>query len=290
MRVGMIGLGQIGLPIATNLMKAGFEVTGYRRGDKSALVAAGGKAAATAREVAEQCEIVVSCLPDSAALESIVSGPEGLAAAKKRDLILIELSTLPIPVKEAQANALKQANGIMLDCAISGVPRMVQNRQGVVFVSGDRAAYDQSKPVLDGFSEKVFFLGPFGFGTKIKLIANHLVSLNIMATAEAMALGLKAGIPGELLVNALKDGAGGSLQFQVRAAVMANRGWDTVMAPTKMLVKDIDLIEELSEQLGCPVPMLNTAHRYYDEAMKGGYADKDVASLFAVLAKHANLQ
>lgn len=290
MRVGMIGLGQIGLPIAINLMKSGFQVTGFRRGDKSALIAAGGIAAASPQEVANSCEVVVSCLPDAEALESVVSGPQGILSAKRRELVLIELSTLPIPVKEAQAKKLKEIGVDMLDCAISGVPRMVQNRQGVVFVSGDRAAYERGKAVIDGFTDKVFFLGPFGYGTKIKLIANLLVSLNIMATAEAMTLGLKAGIPGDLLVSALKDGAGGSLQFQVRAPVMANRAWDTVMAPTKMLVKDIELIDELSGQLGCPVPLLSAARQYYDEAMRGGYADKDVASLFAVLAKHANLQ
>lgn len=289
MRVGVIGLGQIGLPVAANLVASGFEVHGFRRGDKSALTAAGGRAAASARAVAEACGIVVSCLPDPAALDDVVAGPNGLVRAARPGLVLVELSTLPLAAKEAAAERLAAAGGAMLDCPVSGVPRMVQNRQGVLFASGDKAVFDRAKPALDGFSDKVFHLGPFGTGTKMKLVANLLVTLNIMATAEAMVLGLKAGLPADLLVDALKDGAGGSLQFQVRAPIMAARAWEPALAPHAMLHKDIGLIKAFADELGCPSPLFSTARTYYEAAIEAGLAETDVASIFAVLADRSGL-
>jgi len=287
--VGMIGLGQIGLPLAQNLIAAGHSVVGYRRGDKSELVALGGIAGRTPREVAEKCQVVLSCLPDADALESVVSGPDGIASGACDGRILVELSTLDIEVKARQAAALEARGGRMLDGAISGVPRMVRDRQGVIYVSGEQQNYEAVKALIDAVSTKVFFFGAFGNATKAKLTTNMLVGLHILATAEALAFAIKAGLPVDLLIEAMKDGAGSSLQFRVRAPVMAERTWSTVMGPTWMLTKDLTLISDLGERLGCPLPLHSTAERIYQAAIHSGYANADVASVFAIVAERAGI-
>ncbi|MBF9234857.1 NAD(P)-dependent oxidoreductase [Microvirga alba] len=288
--VGMIGLGQIGLPMAQNLLKGGHTVIGYRRSDQSELIAAGGIPASSPREVAERCSIILSCLPDDAALESVVSGPQGLASASRDGLVLVELSTLDTGVKSKQARALMEKGGQMLDCAVSGIPRMVRERQGVIYASGDEMVFERVREVLSAVAERVFFFGEFGNATKAKLTANILVALNIMATAEAMAFGIKAGLDPDRLIGALQDGAGSSLQFKVRAPVMAAGAWDRVMAPTAMLVKDIHLITATRERLGCPTPLLDQAAAIYEAAISAGYGETDVASVFAVVAERAGIQ
>jgi 3-hydroxyisobutyrate dehydrogenase len=287
--IGMIGLRQMGLPLSQNLLEGGHTVIGYRRGDQSELIAMGGVAASSPREVAERCSIVLSCLPNDAALASVVSGPQGLASASHEELILVELSTLDINTKVEQADALMATGGKMLDCAVSGLPRMVRERQAVIYTSGDEMVFERVKDVLSAIAERIFFFGEFGNATKAKLTANILVALNIMATAEAMAFGIKAGLPPERLIAALQDGAGSSLQFKIRAPIMAAGAWDRVMAPTAMLVKDIHLIETMRERLGCPTPLLDTAATIYEATVAAGYSETDVASVFAVVADRAGI-
>jgi 3-hydroxyisobutyrate dehydrogenase-like beta-hydroxyacid dehydrogenase len=288
-KVGMIGLGQIGMPMALNLIKSGRTVVGYRRGDMTDFVAAGGFPASSPREVAERCPVVLSCLPDPGALESVVSGPQGIASGDCTGVVLIDLSTLDVATKTEQLRAIEAKGGHMLDGSISGIPRMVRERQGVVYVSGDEPVYRDAGSVLSAVSDKIFFFGAFGNATKAKLTANILVALNIMATAEALAFGVKAGLDPGRLIEALQDGAGTSLQFKVRAPVMAAGAWDRVMAPTAMLVKDIHLIESMRESLGCPTPMLDVAAAVYEAAVAAGLGEKDVASVFSVVAARAGL-
>jgi 3-hydroxyisobutyrate dehydrogenase-like beta-hydroxyacid dehydrogenase len=287
--IGMIGLGQIGLPIAQNLIAAGFDVVGYRRGDPSEFVSAGGVAAKSAREVAKSCKIILSCIPDDAALAEVVSGPEGLTSGPCEDRILVELSTLDAAKKAQQARALEAKGGRMLDCAVSGIPRMVQQKQGVIFISGDEADFNQAKSVLDAVSTKIFFMGAFGNALKTKLCANMLVALHIAASAEALAFGTKLGIDPGRLIAALKDGAGGSLQFTARAGIMAAGDWHAVKGSTAMLMKDVALIDARAGEIQCPIPLLEAAKEIYQAAIGDGYGEMDVASIYAVVAERAGL-
>lgn len=287
--VGMIGLGNAGLPMAQNLIAAGYQVVGRRRGDPKDLIASGGVAAASAREVAERCEIILSCLPHGEALADVVTGPQGLASGPCDGRILVELSTLDTTVKRTQADAFAARGGRMLDCAISGIPKMIRERQGVFFISGDQATYEAVKPVLDAVSTKVFYMGAFGNALKTKLCANMLVSLNIAASAETLAFGAKMGLDPLRLIEAVKDGAGASLQFSARAQLMATGDWETVRGSTAMLAKDVHLIEKRGREVQCPTPLLDAAARIYDDAINAGYGETDVASVFAVVAKGAGL-
>lgn len=288
-RVGLIGLGAIGLPLATNLIAKGFEVHGYRRSPMHEFKGVGGHPAASPKAIAEACDVVVTVLPTYEAVREVLEGSNGALRSERQRLVIVELSTLAVKEKEALRAAVEGAGSTMLDAPLSGVPKMVSDRASIIFASGDKAAYDRVKPVLDGMTDKAFYLGPFGVGTKMKFAANTLVGIHILATAEAMALGVKAGLDPELMVKVLSPSGGTSLQFQVRAPLMAQRKYEPVLAPHPLLAKDLVKIAQFAAELGCPAPLTRLARDYFQRACDSEWRDKDVASIFEIVMEEAGL-
>lgn len=289
-KVGLIGLGAIGFPLAANLIARGFAVHGYRRGAMDEFARAGGHPAASPRAIAEACDVILTVLPAYADVREVLEGPHGVLSAGRKDLVIVELSTLAMSEKEALKDSAERAGCVLLDSPLSGVPRMVKERAAIIFASGDKAAYERAKPVFDAISDKAFYLGPFGTGSKMKFVANALVGIHILAAAEAMALGIKAGLDKDLMVKLLTPSAGGSLQFQVRAPLMAGRRYDPVLAPHTVLGKDLITIARFADELGCPAPLTHIARDYFKRAYEGELKHKDVASVFELVAAEAGLK
>jgi len=287
--IGLIGLGLMGMSIAQNLIEAGHTVAGYRRGKADDFVALGGQFAESPRDVIEAADIVLCCIPGDAALQEVVSGSMGLTAADCTGKILVELSTLSESAKQQSATAFRAKGGVMLDGAISGLPPMVRAKTAVYFLSGDETAYERARPVLEDLTTKLFFMGAFGAASKTKLCANMLVAANLAAIAETLAFGAKQGLDPDLLVDALGDGAGSSIQFKARAAKMANGDWDVPLGATNMLAKDVQLIAAAAQDCGCPVPVLTGVRTVYEAALRDGYGEKDVASIYGSVARAAEL-
>ena len=288
-KIGLIGLGAIGLPLAETLIGKGLEVHGYRRSGMDDFARLGGKPAASPRAVAEACDAVVTVLPGHEAVREAIEGPKGLLAAGNKNLVIIELSTLALKHKEALAAAAARGGAVLLDSPLSGVPRMVRDRAAIIFASGDKAAYERAKFAFDGMSDRAFYLGAFGTGTKMKFVANALVGIHILAAAEAMALGMKAGLDKELMLKVLTPSAGGSLQFQVRAPVMARRSYEPVMAAHTVLGKDLLTIADFCDEMGCPTPLTHIARDYFKRALESDLRDTDVASVFELVAAESGL-
>ena len=287
--IGLIGLGNMGIPMATNLIEAGYDVAGFRRGDASDFAALGGRVCTSPSAVVEAAEVVLCCLPGSDALRQVISGPDGLASGDCSGRIVLELSTLSAEVKAEEAAVLATQGGVMLDGAISGLPPMVAARKATFFLSGDRDAYAKALPILETLTERLFFMGAFGAAMKAKLCANLLVAANIASVAEMLALGAKLGLDQLKLIEALRDGAGKSLQFEVRAERMVTGDWHHVLGSVAMLTKDIHLIEATAAQLQCPTPVLSSAARVYERAIEEGYGETDGASVYATYAGAAGL-
>lgn len=283
--VGIIGLGSIGLPLAVNMMGKGLDVHGYRRSAMTEFAAAGGAPAASPKAMAESCDVIVTVLPDLAAVEEAIAGPNGILASGRNGVTIIDLSTLPMSGKEALAQKVSAAGCTLMDCPISGVPQMIRDRAGILFVSGPKETFEQHKDVFDGLTDKVFYLGKFGDGTKMKFIANTLVSIHILAAAEALALGVKAGLDRDLMVKVLTPSAAGSLQFQVRAPLMMQKKYEPVLAATSILSHDVPMFRQFADELGCAVPLLRVAEDYYHRALDTEWAEKDVASIIELVAQ-----
>jgi len=281
--VGFVGVGKIGLPISQNLIKSGYRVVGYRRSSLAEFEKIGGVAARSAADVGAQADIVFSCLPSDEALEEVMQGPKGLVQAARPGQIVIELGSYPVPVKERQIAPLAQKGAFFIDGEVAGTPGMVSARKGVVFLAGDAQACKKIEPVVAGFADSCIYFGAFGAASKVKLINNLLVSINIAATAEAMALGLKSGVDIELMIKAIANGSGGSIQFAIRAPWMAERRFKPLQGPIPGLQHYIEMIGEFADSVGVATPLLDRTAELFDRFVAMGLAECDGAAMVDVI-------
>jgi 3-hydroxyisobutyrate dehydrogenase-like beta-hydroxyacid dehydrogenase len=281
--IGCIGIGKIGMPIAQNLIKSGYRVVGHRRSSLDAFERLGGIAARSPADVGKQAEIVFSCLPSGEALEDVMQGPDGLVQAARPGQVVVELGSYPVPVKERHIEPLAQKGAAFIDGEISGTPGMVSARKGVVYLAGDARACKRIGPVVAGFADSSIYFGEFGAASRVKLINNLLVAINIAATAEAMALGLKAGIDVTLMIKAIVTGSGGSTQFGVRAPWMAQRLFKPPQGTIPGLQHYIDMIGEFADSVGVATPLLDRTAELFDRFVAMGFADCDGAAMVDVV-------
>lgn len=287
--IGLIGLGNMGLPMARVLINAGHEVVGFRRGATADFEALGGRRAVSARAVAERADIILCCISTEDALREVIGGETGIASGDCTGKLVVELSTLATEAKREQQALLEARGGAMLDGAISGLPPMVAARTAVYLLSGEVAQYETARPVIEVLTDTPYYMGEFGAALSTKLCANMLVAANIASVAETLVFGARLGLDPDRLIAALRNGAGGSIQFHARAARMAHGDWDTVLAPTGILLKDVKLIEARCKELGVQAPVLSATRPFYEKTIADGYGDKDVSAVYAVLAAAAGL-
>src|SRR5882672_1382547 len=284
--VGMIGLGIMGSAMSANLARAGFRVAGFdvvprRRAEHKR---AGGVAARSPREVAKRSGIIITSLPSAYALAEVVAE---LAASAKRGTIVIETSTLPIPVKEAARNVLAKRGAILLDCPLSGTGAQARVKDLLIYVSGDRAAYRRTIPVLQGFTSANYYVGPFGAGSKMKFVANLLVAIHNVAAAEAMVLGMKAGLDPALILKVVSDGAGNSRMLQVRGPMMVRGDYSEATMKNEVWQKDMTIIGDFAREIDCPTPLFAASAPIYNAAMAMGLGKEDTGAVCAVLEQMA---
>ena len=290
--VGMIGLGIMGGAMSANLVDAGFAVTGFDVDSAACerLAAKGGTIAGSPGEVAQKAGIVVTSLPSPKALDEVVNGADGLIAAGRKGLVVIETSTLTIEDKQRAHNALAEAGMAMLDCPLSGTGAQAVTRDLLVYASGDKAAFERCVPVLDGFARGTHYVGAFGNGSKMKYVANLLVAIHNVASGEAMVLGMKAGLDPQVIYDVIADGAGGSRIFQLRGPMMVADDYEPATMRMEIWQKDMKVIGEFARALGSPTPLLDASDRIYKEGMKQGRDKQDTASVCGVLEEMADFK
>jgi len=285
--IGMIGLGIMGSAMSANLIRAGFRVLGYdvlprRRKEHSK---AGGNAARSSRHVAAGCDIVVTSLPSSGALLETTAE---LAKSSRANQIVIETSTLPIPVKEEARKRLAARGAILLDCTLSGTGAQARVKDLVVYASGDRKSYARVAPVLDGFARGHYYVGAFGAGSKVKFVANLLVAIHNVAAAEAMVLAMKSGLDPAMVLKVVADGAGGSRMLQVRGPMMVKGDYSEATMKVQTWQKDMTIIGDYARKIDCPTPLFSASAPFYTAAMAMGHGEEDTGVVCAVLEQMAN--
>ena len=291
--VGVIGLGIMGGAFAKNLVAAGWRVIGYdisaakRREAKRA----GVEPVNDAAEVAAAAPIILTSLPKPQALMDTV---QRIAAAKFKGKgqgkVVAEMSTFTISDKEKAERVLRKAGQIMIDCPVSGTGSQAKNRDLVFYASGDAKATARLRPVLMGFGRNVFNVGQFGNGSRMKYVANLLVAINNVASAEAMVLGMKAGLDPRMIVDLVTAGAGNSRVFELRAPMMAKGRYDNVTMKISVWDKDMQVIGDYARKIRVPTPIFNATKGIYVKAMKSGLGSRDTAAVCAVLEKMAKLK
>ena len=289
--VGIVGAGVMGFAMANNLRAAGHRVFGYDPAPaaQQRVREIGGIAVASPREVGEHCPTVLFSLPSSDALAEAVGGENGIARAPDSDTVVIECSTLPLEVKRAAFDVLTRSGKIMLDCPVSGTGAQAARKDLVVFGSGDADAFERSLPVMRAMSRVQRYLGAFGNGSVMKYIANLLVSIHNVAAAEAMVLGMKAGLDPALVYDTLADSAGTSRMFEVRGPLMRDAQYDQATATIRTHLKDVEIINAFANGLRCPTPLFSAAAQAYYARAAQGFEMQDTASVCAVMEGLAGL-
>ena len=279
--VGVVGLGIMGGAIARNLPKAGWEVVGYDlHPDRRREAEADGVAVApNAAAVARRAETVLMSLPSAAAAKAVA----GELAGEKATRTIVETSTLSLRDKEEIRRVLEGAGHTALDCPLSGTGAQAQTGDLVVYASGDSVAIAASMPLFAGFSREAHDLGPFGNGSRMKFVANLLVAINNVASAEAMVLAEKAGLDLHQVVKLVGAGAAQSRIFDLRAPMMAKNAYEPATMRLSTWKKDLDVIGQFAYGLGAATPLFSATIPIYAASLGLDLGDKDVAAVCSVL-------
>ena len=196
---------------------------------------------------------------------------------------MVELGSHLVPDKERQIAPLAAKGAVFLDGEVGGTPGMVRARKAVVYLAGDAQAAKKAEQVMRGFSDVVHYFGAFGAASKVKLINNLLVAVHIAASAEAMALALKAGVDVELMIKAVAAGSGGSTQFGIRAPWMAQRRFLPAQGTTTGLAHYFELIGDMADRVGAATPLLDRAVELYQRCIDMGLGEHDNAIMVDVI-------
>ena len=292
LNVGIIGLGIMGGSIARNLLANNFQVCGCDILDANVqkLVTLGGTSSLSPKGVAIQSDVIITSLPSITTFHDVITGENGIKGSKKDGLIIIECSTLPLEDKQSAHDALAESNIILLDCPISGTGAQAVNCDLSVYVSGNKTAAQTLTPVFEAFARSHFYVGDFGNGSRMKFIANHLVHIHNVATAEAMVLGMKAGLDPAAIFNVVKEGAGNSRIFELRGPMMVDDKYDDATMKMDIWQKDMNTIDEFIDSLGCSTPMFDAGKDIYNAAISQGMDKLDTASVCRVLEKMSGLK
>ena len=287
--VGIVGLGIMGGAFAKNLVAAGFHVVGFDI-DPTARRAArktGVELATDAAAVARAAPVIITSLPNPAALHATVAE---IVAAKLPKRTIIEASTFTLADKLAAEEALTGAGHIALDCPVSGTGAQAKVKDLVIYASGEARAITKLKPVFLGIGRAVHDLGAYGNGSRMKYVANLLVAIHNVASAEAMVLGIKSGLDPKQIFELVKAGAGNSRVFELRAPMMVADRYEDASMKIKVWQKDLAVIGEHAAQLGCPTPLMSATLPIYAAAMSMGHAAHDTAAVCAVLEEMAGVK
>lgn len=287
--VGIVGLGIMGGAFARRLKKAGWRVVGYDISAARRLAAKdrGITILRNATEVAKQAPIVLTSLTSPKALESVV---REIAGAKLPPITVVELSTFALADKQKAERRMRKAKHTMLDAPVSGTGAQAARGDVAFYASGDKSTIKRLMPMFADFGRAAYDVGAFGNGSKMKYVANLLVAIHNIASAEAMVLGMKAGLPPQAILELVSAGAGQSRIFDLRGPMMVKNDYDNVTATLDMFDKDLKLIGDFIRAMHVPAPLFDATRPIYDKALKAGLGAKDAAAVCAVLEKMARLK
>jgi len=255
MRVGFIGVGAMGSRMAGRLLAANHDVAVYNRTPERTrpLQQRGAKVAATAKQLATGVDIVFSSVANDAALEQVMFGPDGALAGARAGSIVIEMSTVN-PRSSRRVHEAARSNGVsVLDAPVSGSTVQAEQGQLVIFVGGEEDVYQKCQSILAVLGSKTFYLGPSGAGATMKLCVNTLLGLGVQALAEAIALGLKAGLPRERFLQVLGETAVVSPSQKAKLENARKDDYPAAFA-LRLMFKDFGLIVETAMELSVPMP------------------------------------
>ncbi len=290
-QLGFVGLGMMGSRIVKRLLDAGHSVTGFNRTQAKAewLLDAGMKWGESPRDVAEKSEIVFTMVMNTGALRAVAEGAEGILAGVRAGKIYVDMSTVSPAASRELAQSVAAKGAQMLDAPVSGSVVTLEQGNLSIMVGGDAATFEKIKSVLQAIGPKVTYVGANGLAVSMKIATNLSLAVQMLAFSEGVLLAEKAGIARETAVEVLLNSVIASPMVKYRGPFvlkMPDEAWFNV----DMMQKDMMLALELGRQLDVPLPTTATTNEFLTAARGMGFAEKDFAALFEVLAKMAGVE
>ncbi len=284
MRIGVIGLGSMGMGMAMSLVRAGHHVAGsdVRATAMESLVEAGGHAGASPAAAADGAQLLILMVVNQAQVETVLFGTDGAVAALPKGAVVMLSSTVPAAFTEALDARLAASGHILLDAPVSGGAAKAKTGELTIMSSGSAAAYQVADPALAAVATTVYRLGDRpGIGSTVKTVNQLLAGVHIAAAAEAMALGTRAGADPRQLYEVISNSAGGSWMFQNRVPHMLD-GDFTPLSSVEIFVKDLGLVLDTGRSLRFPLPIAAAAHQQFLAAAGSGHGGEDDAAVVKV--------
>ena len=290
MKIGLIGLGIMGKPMAKNMLKAGYDLTvnDLNQAAVDEIVACGAKAA-TNNEIGETCDLVMTMVPNSPQVKAVMLGEDGVAAHMKPGSVFIDMSSInPVASKEIAAELAKK-NIEMLDAPVSGgEPKAIDGTLSFM-VGGKQEVFDRFKPVLESMGASVVLCGDVGAGNTTKLANQIVVACNIQAVAEALTLAKKAGVDPELVFQAIKGGLAGSTVMNAKAPMMIE-GNDKPGFKIDLHIKDLNNALDCAHTVGSPVPMTAAVQEILQWLHNNGCGQNDHSAIIKYYKKLTGIE
>jgi 2-hydroxy-3-oxopropionate reductase len=291
MKIGFIGLGIMGKHMSKNLLKAGYDlvVCDVVQAAVQEAVAAGAKAGATPKDVAEQSDIIITMLPNSPQVKQVVLGEDGVIKGAKKGAVVVDMSSIAPLVSREVAQKLAEKGIEMLDAPVSGgEPKAIDGTISVM-VGGKKAVFDKCYPVMKAMAGSVVLTGDIGAGNITKLANQIIVAINIAAVSEAMVLASKAGVEPELVYQAIRGGLAGSTVLDAKAPLMMDRKFNPGFR-INLHIKDLNNVLETSHEIGVPLPLTAAVMEMMQALKVDGMGDADHGSLVRYYEKMANTE
>jgi len=291
MKVGFIGLGTMGFPMAINLLKAGFEVQVFNRsqGAVEKAVANGAVAAGSPKELAEKVDLVLTCLPMPEDVAKVYFAEEGILAGAKPGTILIDHSTVGPEQNRQIYQEAKSLGAHFLDAPISGGPMGAEAATLTIMVGGDKQVFADALPIFQVLGREILHMGDSGSGSIAKLINNLLVGVHTAALSEAFVLGEKAGLDSRQLAEVIKNSTGHSRMIERVLPLIQNRDFVQRFS-IDLLYKDMRLATELGEKVLVPLQLTKLAEKMIGEAAELGFGREDIAAIIKPIEMKADIE
>ncbi len=290
-RVGFIGLGLMGGPMAANIARGGFPLTVYNRDPAKTepLRALGARVATTPAEAGEQSDVVVTMLSDAEALRAVALGPQGFLSSAGHERVWIDMSTVAPAQTREMAAAARAAGWQMLDAPVAGSTGPAKEAKLGIMVGGEREVFEAQRDVLSTMGSHLHYLGPQGSGTLAKLCVNLLVAAEMASLSEAMVLAAKGGLDLTALADVIRSTAIASALID-RKLRNIQEGRHPAAFPLKHMHKDLGLMIDQAHASGTPLPLTASAHELFTAAKARGLGEEDLSAIFKLLAEMAGLE
>jgi len=288
-KVGFIGLGIMGRPMAKNLMEAGYELVVHNRSpEKAEELAKEGNATAAGspREVAEACDVVITMLPDSPDVEAVVAGEDGVLEGIRDGALLVDMSTISPVVTEELLEKIRERGASMLDAPVSGGDVGAIEGALSIMVGGSEEDFERARPLFDVMGKAATHVGPTGAGQVVKACNQIVVALTIEAVSEALVLGSRGGVAPEELIEALSGGLAGSAVMEAKKEKFFSHDFEPGFR-IELHHKDLGIALAAGREYGVALPVTAIVDQMLEASMAKGRGDRDHSALLTLLEEGA---